>query len=591
MKRGGVTGAVYAEQIGAVFRQMPIAVCVNFANGALTATVLAPVAARPLPLLWLGILSVVTIGRGILWLQYRRVPARAENLQCWSMLATGVSLLTGLCWGLGGVLLFPVVPVFGQIFLTIVIGGMSAGAVVVSASHFPTLLAFLLPAGLPMAVRFLAEGSTANTALAAMIVVFVMALAFAGWQLSRIFANAMHLRFELNEANLRLQAEITEHRATEAALHQAQKLEAIGHLTGGIAHDFNNLLTAIIGSLELASMRAGVTSPAVPSLKAALHSAERGVSLIQRLLAFARKQNLSPRSLDVGKLVFGIEDLLRRALGPNTRLMISADPGLAPAYVDANQLELAILNLAINARDAMPQGGTMGITMKNCRESRMLPPALERGDYVVLSVSDNGVGMDEATLEKAFDPFFTTKEIGSGSGLGLPMVQGFVGQSGGAVCIRSKPGEGTTVELWLPQADELPVIGDSGTEDSARSQRNIGPGDKSVLLCDDDDGVRSVLGEFLTSAGYVVHEASGGEAAIRILEGRDEIGLLITDYAMPGLNGLETIRQATSRRRDLRCLLITGHASVPSSTVPILRKPFALDELASRVTEILRVAD
>src|SRR6266700_2439870 len=376
---------------------------------------------------------------------------------------------------------------------------------------------------------------------------------------------------------------IAERAAIEAQLHQAQKMEAVGLLTSGIAHDFNNLLTAVIGNLEMARVRAGETSAVAPLLKAALQSAGRGAALIQDLLAFARKQSLDPRSLDLGGLVSGIEELLRRTLGPEIRLVISADPDLAPAHVDANQVELAILNLTINARDAMPEGGTMRIALANRRADRNSPSELAPGDYVVVSISDDGTGMDEATLAQAFDPFFTTKEIGSGSGLGLPMVHGFSVQSGGTVRIRSKPGEGTTVELWLPQADE-PASGKAGD----RSSLEIGRGTSCALLCDDDDDVRPFLSEFLRSIGYIVHEASGGEAAIHILESRAEVDLLIVDYAIPGLSGIETIRQARLRRPDLRSLLITGHAGVPSNAgVPLLRKPFAPDELAQRVAEIL----
>jgi len=530
--------------------------------------------------------TLVTTGRLILWLRYRSVSVQPETAPLASRLATWGAPLTGLCWGIGGALLFPVVPVVGKLFLTIVIGGMCAGAAVVNASHLPTLLAFLLSATLPMAVRFFAEGSTGDDVLGGMIVVFAAALGLAGWRLNRIFTDAMELRFELNEANLRLRAEMGERRATEEALRQAQKLEAVGHLTGGIAHDFNNLMTVVIGNLLLASARTDETSAVAPLLQGALQAAQRGAASIQRLLAFARKQRLDPRSLDLAGLVTGIEELLRRTLGPEIGLVISADPELAPAHVDANQVELAILNLTINARDAMPEGGTMGIAIENRRADRGSVAELASGSYVVVSISDDGTGMDEATIAQAFDPFFTTKEIGSGSGLGLSMVQGFALQSGGAVQIRSRLGEGTTVELWLPRAEEPP----SGKVVVERSGLEVGRGVASVLLCDDDDGVRDLLSEVLKSIGYTVYEASGAEAALRILERTGEVDLLIVDYAMPGMNGLETIRRARLRRPDLRSLLITGYAGVPSGVgVPLLRKPFAPDELARRVTEILAV--
>jgi len=307
-----------------------------------------------------------------------------------------------------------------------------------------------------MAVRFLCEGTVTGSALGAMIMVFAAALSLAGGHLNRIFAETMRLRFELTAANFRLQAEIADRQVAEAALHQAQKLEAVGQLTGGIAHDFNNLLTIVIGNLMLAISRTGENSTTVPLLQGALQAAEKGVALIQRLLAFARKQRLDPRSVDLARLVANIEELLRRTLGAQIRLAITAAPDTAPASVDANQLELAILNLTINARDAMPGGGTLRIGIESRRADRGSPHQLSPGNYVVISISDTGTGMDEATLARVFDPFFTTKEIGSGSGLGLPMVQGFAAQSGGVVQIRSRLGEGTTVELWLPQADERP---------------------------------------------------------------------------------------------------------------------------------------
>ena len=211
------------------------------------------------------------------------------------------------------------------------------------------------------------------------------------------------------------------------------------------------------------------------------------------------------------------------------------------------------------------------------------PAELAPGEYVVLSISDDGTGMDDATLARAFEPFFTTKNIGAGSGLGLPMVQGFAAQSGGTVRIRSRLGEGTTVELWLPLAEGPPVVKSPAPSGSA-----LGHAAATVLLCDDDDGVRRALAEYLQSLGYIVHEASGADAALRILETRDDVDLVIIDYAMPDMNGLETIRQARLRRPALRWLLITGHAAIPSSfEIPVLHKPFALDELGRRTAELL----
>jgi len=447
-----IRNAVYSEEVSAVFRQMPIAIAVNAVIAALAATVLAPLATRPLPLAWLAAVLLVTTGRLILWLQYRRASVRAESIHRWSQLATAGSLAAGLSWGLGGALILPVIPALGKIFLTIVVAGMCAGAVTVSASHLWTSLAFLLSATLPMALRFFADGTATDRALGGMTVVFAAALALASRQFCQTFAETMRLRFELNEANLRLRAEVAQHRVTEAELRQAQKLETIGQLTGGIAHDFNNLLTVIVGNIALVNERTDDASPIAPFVQRALKAAERGVAVIEHMLAFARKQDLNPQSVDLARLVFGMEELLWQTVGTGVHLLISADPGLSPARVDANQVELAILNLVINARDAMPEGGTVQITLENQRAGPGAVADLPPGDFVVVSISDDGTGMDDATLAHAFDPFFTTKEIGSGSGLGLLMVQNFASRSGGTVHIHSKVDQGTTVELYLPRA-------------------------------------------------------------------------------------------------------------------------------------------
>ena len=446
-------GEIYVEQVSALYRQMPIALAVNTVNATITAAVLQQLVAVTLPLGWLCVVLLVTSGRCALWLRHRSVHLEVGNVTQWSRLASCGSLVAGMCWGLGGMVLFPIVPVLGQNFLVFVIAGMCAGAVVMSASHLPSLLAFVFSASLPMAALFFRQGSPTATALGVMILAFATALSAAGLHLNRFFAKTMRMRFDLEEANLRLQAEMVERQIAEDALRQAQKLEAIGRLTGGIAHDFNNLLSVIIGNLALAIRRVDNMPTILRLLESALRAAERGATLIQRLLAFARKQRLNPRPIDLNRLVVGTEDLLHRTLGDRIRVAITADADLAPARVDANQLELAILNLAINARDAMPDGGLLRIVLQNRSVDRNSPPELSAGEYVVVSIVDTGSGMDETTLAKALEPFFTTKETGSGSGLGLPMVHGFAVQSGGALQIQSKVGEGTTVEVWLPRAD------------------------------------------------------------------------------------------------------------------------------------------
>ena len=583
-----VIGAVHAEQVGATFQQVPIAIVVNVVNAGITATIVAASAPTKLVLLWFCAVTLVSIGRLLLWRRYQRANPQVQNVRAWGILVALGSLFAGLSWGLGGAVLLPATPGLGQTFLILVIGGMCAGAVVLNVPHLPTALAFLLSASLPVAFRLLATGSMADTALAAMIIVFAVALSLAGAYLNRFFTEGLRLRIELNAANIRLREEMGEHRETEAALRQAQKLEAVGQLTGGIAHDFTNLLTAVISYLELAMRRSAGNPSVVPLLQGAAQAADRGVVLVKRLLAFARKQRLEPRSVDLKVLISDIKELLQRTLGPTIDLEISSDPDLAPAWVDGNQLELAILNLAINARDAMPTGGIMRLGLENSRTGSGMPPGLAPADYVIVSIADTGTGMDDATLAGAFDPFFTTKEAGSGSGLGLPMVQGFAVQSGGAVQIQTRLGEGTSIEVWLPRADEAPAV-----RTSSRRADVIGSQCAAqILLCDDDPDVRGILGEVLQTEGYVLNLANGPSATLSILEGKAEIDLLIVDYAMPEMNGLDLIREARQRRPSLKTLLITGDVGALSggtSRVPLLPKPFGPTELAQRVSGILAV--
>jgi signal transduction histidine kinase len=360
----------------------------------------------------------------------------------------------GLVWGVGGVLLFAVLPVPGQMFLTVVIGGMCAGGVVISASHLSTALAFLLSASLPFAMLFFCQGTTTGGALGAMILVFAAALSLGARRFNLFFAETIRLRLELSRANRRLQDEIAERQSTEAALHQAQRLEAIGRLTGGIAHDFNNLLTIVIGNLTLAMGRIGGNSSTRPLLQSALQAAERGGALIQRLLAFARRQRLDPRSVELSQLLAGIEELLRGTLGGGVRLAVSSEPGLPPAWVDANQLELAILNLTINARDAMPEGGSLQIASREAPSWRRLSAGTItgriRGRVDRRYRNRHGRGNARKSIRAVlYDQRARSRfrpRLADGPGICRS-----VGRGGADP---QQAGEGTTVDLWLPRAEE-----------------------------------------------------------------------------------------------------------------------------------------
>jgi nitrogen-specific signal transduction histidine kinase/CheY-like chemotaxis protein len=382
--------------------------------------------------------------------------------------------------------------------------------------------------------------------------------------------------------------EMAQRRAAEDQLRQAHKMEAIGQLTGGIAHDFNNLLTAVIGHLEMAEARISSDPGTTALLQSALRAADRGATLTRHLLAFARRQHLEPMPVDASAVVESVAKMLRRTISPDIRLAIRVEPGLRPAWVDPNQLELAILNLALNARDAMPNGGTLRVDLAyRHAHNGSLPPDLVFGEYVIISVSDTGTGMSPETLARAFEPFFTTKEAGRGSGLGLSIVHGFAAQSGGSVRITSSPGKGTKVDLWLPRATAEAVNYPEWEPDDCSTQ----PGQARILVCDDDADVRAVVGSSLRDSGYAVWEAESPAHAFDILEREQPIDLLVVDYAMPEMNGLAVIDRALACHHGLKALLISGHAEIlhagGGSGVPLLPKPFKIAELRRRIAEVL----
>jgi signal transduction histidine kinase/ActR/RegA family two-component response regulator len=396
------------------------------------------------------------------------------------------------------------------------------------------------------------------------------------------------LEGQVEKRTRQLRAEVKEREAAQAQLAQTQKIESVGQLTGGIAHDFNNLLTAVLGNLELLD-RHVPNEAGRKLLRGALSAAERGASLTQRLLAFARSQRLEPRRVDVDLLVTDMHDLLARSLGPAVQLTRTVAPDLWPARVDPSQLENAILNLAINARDAMTTGGVLTIGLSNARSGGADAPLdVTPSDYVVITVADTGSGMDEATLARAFEPFFTTKGVGKGTGLGLAMVHGIAAQSGGAARIRSTLGVGTTVEIWLPRAQRLDV---------ARQMRLLddkpAPGHGTVLVCDDEPAVREFVATVLRECGYRVVEAAGGRAALSILHTDEPVDVLVVDFAMPEMTGGAVARAARAHRPALPTVIITRYADTrmletEAAGIPLLHKPFKPAALATCVAELMQ---
>ena len=375
---------------------------------------------------------------------------------------------------------------------------------------------------------------------------------------------------------------VAELETAQEALRQSQKMEAMGQLTGGVAHDFNNLLTPIIGSLDMLQRRGSASDREQRLIDGALQSAEKAKTLVQRLLAFARRQPLQAQAVDVPKLVGDMAELVASTSGPHIKVKVDADQDLPSARADPNQLEMAILNLAVNARDAMPDGGLLTISAKLDQVGDGHRSRLPRGRYVRLSVSDTGIGMDQATLARAVEPFFSTKGIGRGTGLGLSMVEGLAAQLGGALAIDSRVGLGTAIHLWLPVTDADATI----DQEAVHVERLASVG--TALLVDDEELVRASTAEMLADIGYAVVEAASGEEALRLVDSGLDFDLLVTDHLMPGLKGTELAATLLQRFPRILALVISGYADSDDITpdLPRLSKPFRQAELASALAEL-----
>ena len=378
--------------------------------------------------------------------------------------------------------------------------------------------------------------------------------------------------------------DITEQKLLEAQLLHARKMDAIGQLTGGVAHDFNNLLSAVLGGIHLLERRMHLGERDQLILQQMRHAAEQGAELVRRMMAFARKQDLSPTSVDPRSLCQSVAGLIEHTLAGTVSIIWACADEVPNLFVDRAQLELAMVNLIINARDAMPQGGQIDISIDAID--------LDGMESTRVRVSDQGEGIPDELIGRITEPFFTTKEAGKGTGLGLSMVAGFVQQSGGRLVIDSEPGKGTTIDLILPSTAQPTAIADNSIGEAPR----VAPSSRTVLLVDDDEAVRTVLAEQLREVGFRVDIATDGNSAISRLESDDGYDVLLTDFAMPGMNGLDTIRKAVGKRPSIQPLLMTGYADEDAvaairDDVPVIRKPINLDELVRELSAGQKTVD
>jgi signal transduction histidine kinase len=395
---------------------------------------------------------------------------------------------------------------------------------------------------------------------------------------------------ELAHANADLEQRVEERtREREAALaqvHEMQKVESLGQLTGGVAHDFNNLLMAVLGNLEILRKYIPDDVKLHRLIDGAIQGAERGATLTKRMLAFARRQELQPATVNVPKLVDSMVEMLSRSLGANIEITTEFESNVPPTRVDPNQLELALLNLALNARDAMPNGGRLTISARRDRVGEGVIPGLPAGDYVCIAERDTGVGMEEVTLKRATEPFFTTKGAGRGTGLGLSMVDGLVAQSGGAMRISSKIGAGTAVELWIPVSEfetpsEARPMGTTRVDDTRACR---------VLVVDDDPIVAAGTAAMLEDLGHYVIEVASAESALAVLGSQSDIDFVITDHAMPGMTGTELAGRISALWPSIPVVLASGYAELPAEGLglPRLSKPYRQEELARLLASLIR---
>jgi signal transduction histidine kinase/CheY-like chemotaxis protein len=598
--------SVRAEQIATLYRQSVPVLLANVVNAVIVSATLWSSASRVFLICWTGAMALMTAMR--IWLRARYWARRpgGEDSSRWGTFYIAGSLTAGVLWGTAALVLFDPARPVSQILITFVIGGMGAGAAATISCYLPAFFAYLVPSVVPLAVRMFDLSQPLYLGMGTMIVVYGLAISGVARITNRALILTFRLRFEnqglierlsnaqltLEEANNTLERRVAE-RSRELeqqgeALRNAQRMESIGRLAGGIAHDFNNLLTIVLANASRLLRDGGLDLSARSSLEDVRGAATRGADLVRQLLIFSRRQRATPRILDLNRVVSEIERLLSPLLGERIELGVTTAPGRLLVRADTSQLEQVVMNLVTNARDAMPDGGTITVSTSELvveRSHALLVP----GTYAVLRVSDTGTGMDAETQRRAFDPFFTTKEPGQGTGLGLATVHGIVHQSGGQVVVRSEPGSGTHLEVYLP------LVNTQAPEEAsvpAASPTESWPA--TILLAEDEPIVRSVIAMALESEGHRVLSARDGREALALLAEHPAIDLVITDVVMAKMGGPELAVRIREQQPGMRLLFISGYswqAETPLDTfgppVDILEKPFAMETLLARVTGIL----
>jgi len=603
-----LAAAVRAEQVRALFRQSPLLVWTNVAISALVSLALWWSASRADLFVWVLATALVAAGRSALMARFSAVNPEGEAAVAWGKRFVLAAMLAGCLWGLGAVVFFDTKSPISQILLTFAIGGMTAAAAGTWASHPPAFWGYFLCALSPLLLRTLLVGDTAHLAMGGMLLAYAAGMARVvrtnhetltrafrlGLENSALLTQLSSSQSSLEETNKHLEQRVQERTAAlerqAEALRDAQRLEVVGRLAGGIAHDFNNLLTIVMTNVDILEETQKFDAAGGAAVEETLSAARRGADLIRQLLAFSRRQRIEPKVLDVNRVVGGMDRLLRRLVGERiyTALSLSREP--LRVIADPSQLEQILVNLASNARDAMPEGGQLRIVTELVDHVPGEPDI--EGQFACLRVEDDGTGMDAETLKQVFDPFFSTKGPGRGSGLGLATVHGIVQQNHGHVRATSEPGWGTQFSVYLPITDRPE---NARTLPPPALSSSVPPRPATILVAEDEPTLRSVIRRSLVRLGHTVLLAEDGERALRIASAHPQaIDLLITDIVMPNLGGVEMARHLTEQRPGLAVLFISGYSwgeavpeSDPEAGIAYLQKPFDTRALETRVGELL----
>ena len=587
--------AVRAAQIHTLYDQSGPVLITNVINAVIiTITLWHHQPIRTALLVWTGVMTLMSLARLLLRRSYQRANPGPEDAQIWGARFVAGSLVAGLLWGAAGALFFDVAGPLSQVLMTFVIGGMGAGAAGTLSCYLPAFWAYLFPSLVPLLIGVAVVGDPLHLAMAAMIVAYGIGLAFVARNTNRAVTEAFRLRFENETLNRTLEDKVRERTAAfeqqSEALRSAQRMEALGRLAGGVAHDFNNLLTVVLGNSSLLLDEPGLDPASRTAIAEVRDAADRGADLVRQLLAFGRRQRLAPAHLDLNRVVLDMQSLLERLVTEQITLQLDLAPDELFVLVDRSQIEQVLVNLVTNARDATPTGGRIEISTNLVATDGSTNGGAPKG-WAVLSISDNGAGMDAETRRRAFEPFFTTKELGRGTGLGLATVYGIADQSGGRIEVTSSPGAGSRFTFSLPLT-HAPAPGE-------RSRgREVAPAHRTratILLAEDDSAVRTATERLLRHMGHNVLPADGGEQALNLARSfSGPIDLLITDLVMGELSGLDLAAKLALERPGLPVLLISGYSWHPTPSVPpdrwpheFLQKPFSADLLEEKVSFLL----